>query len=202
MLHPSRSCTALKASSKSNVSICAVDRKRSVCQGTLDPQGVVQGEVQVQQLQLRPTVQAFAPDLAVPDGRLDLALTLAGTRQQLQGKAGSLSLPYSGRSGSSATFRPPSGSAVRLYRQTCTGRSRGTHSSRCAAQCGGYRPCARRAGPGVHGQLGHARASQSSRAAERWPAHARPARDWHTATAASARRTAPARRSTTTGRHR
>src|SRR5262249_17691337 len=48
-------------------------------QGTLDPQGVVQGEVQVQQLQLRPTVQAFAPDLGVPDGRLDLALTLAGT---------------------------------------------------------------------------------------------------------------------------
>ena len=29
-------------------------------QGTLDPQGVVQGEVQVQQLQLQPTVQAFA----------------------------------------------------------------------------------------------------------------------------------------------
>ena len=57
----------------------------------LDPQGVVQGEVQVQQLQLRPTVQAFAPDLAVPDGRLDLALTLAGTWQQPQGQ-GRLSL--------------------------------------------------------------------------------------------------------------
>ncbi|HSX82609.1 MAG TPA: translocation/assembly module TamB domain-containing protein, partial [Candidatus Saccharimonadia bacterium] len=55
-------------------------------QGTLDPQGVVQGEVQVQQLQLRPTVQAFAPDLVVPDGRLDLALTLAGTWQQPQGQ--------------------------------------------------------------------------------------------------------------------
>jgi len=60
-------------------------------QGTLDPQGVVQGEVQVQQLQLRPTVQAFAPDLAVPDGRLDLALTLSGTRQRPQGQ-GRLSL--------------------------------------------------------------------------------------------------------------
>jgi len=60
-------------------------------QGTLDPQGVVQGEVQVQQLQLRPTVQAFAPDLAVPDGRLDLALTLAGTWQRPQGH-GKLSL--------------------------------------------------------------------------------------------------------------
>src|SRR5207247_2280698 len=57
-------------------------------QGTLDPQGVVQGEVQVQQLQLRPTVQAFAPDLAVPDGHLDLALTLAGTlpRPPAQGR--------------------------------------------------------------------------------------------------------------------
>jgi translocation and assembly module TamB len=51
----------------------------------------VQGEVQVQQLQLRPTVQAFAPDLAVPDGRLDLALTLAGTLQRPQGQ-GRLSL--------------------------------------------------------------------------------------------------------------
>ena len=60
-------------------------------QGTLDPQGAVQGEVQVQQLQLRPTVQAFAPDLAVPDGRLDLALTLAGTLQRPQGR-GQLSL--------------------------------------------------------------------------------------------------------------
>src|SRR4029453_2153597 len=60
-------------------------------QGMLDPQGVIQGEVQVQQLQLRPTVQAFAPDLAVPDGRLDLALTLAGTRQRPQGQ-GRLSL--------------------------------------------------------------------------------------------------------------
>jgi translocation and assembly module TamB len=60
-------------------------------QGALDPQGVVQGEVQVQQLQLRPTVQAFAPHLDVPDGRLDLALTLAGTRQRPQGQ-GRLSL--------------------------------------------------------------------------------------------------------------
>ena len=60
-------------------------------QGTLDPQGIVQGEVQVQQLHLRSTVQAFAPDLAVPDGRLDLALTLAGTWQQPQGQ-GRLSL--------------------------------------------------------------------------------------------------------------
>ena len=60
-------------------------------QGTLDPRGVVQGEVQVQQLQLQPTVQAFAPALAVPDARLDLALTLAGTRQRPQGQ-GRLSL--------------------------------------------------------------------------------------------------------------
>jgi autotransporter translocation and assembly factor TamB len=60
-------------------------------QGTLDPGGVMQGEVQVQQLQLRPTVQAFAPDLAVPNGRLDLTLTLAGTRQRPQGQ-GQLSL--------------------------------------------------------------------------------------------------------------
>ena len=60
-------------------------------QGTLDPGGVVQGEVQVQQLQLQSTVQAFAPDLAVPDGRLDLTLTLSGTRQRPQGQ-GRLSL--------------------------------------------------------------------------------------------------------------
>ena len=56
-------------------------------QGTFDPGGVMQGEVRVQQLQLRPTVQAFAPDLAAPDGRLDLTLTLAGTRQRPQGQA-------------------------------------------------------------------------------------------------------------------
>jgi autotransporter translocation and assembly factor TamB len=55
-------------------------------QGTLAPGGVVQGEVQVQQLQLQPTVQAFAPDLVVPDGSLDLVLTLAGTRQRPQGQ--------------------------------------------------------------------------------------------------------------------
>ena len=60
-------------------------------QGTLDPQGVVQGEVRIQQLQLRPAVQTFAPDLAVPDGRLDLELTLAGTWQRPQGQ-GRLSL--------------------------------------------------------------------------------------------------------------
>jgi translocation and assembly module TamB len=60
-------------------------------QGRLDPRGPVQGEVQVQQLQLRSTVQAFAPDLAVPDGRLDLALTLTGTQQRPQGQ-GRLSL--------------------------------------------------------------------------------------------------------------
>src|SRR5262249_45500564 len=59
--------------------------------GTLDPQGVIQGEVQVQQLQLRPTVQAFAPDLGVPDGRRALALTLAGPLQRPQGQ-GQLSL--------------------------------------------------------------------------------------------------------------
>jgi autotransporter translocation and assembly factor TamB len=60
-------------------------------QGTLDPGGVVQGEVQVQQLQLQPTVLAFAPTVAVPDGRLDLTLSLAGTRQRPQGQ-GRLSL--------------------------------------------------------------------------------------------------------------
>ena len=59
--------------------------------GTLDPQGAVQGEVQVQALQLRPLAQAFAPELSLPDGRLDLALTLAGTLQQPRGQ-GQLSL--------------------------------------------------------------------------------------------------------------
>ena len=53
--------------------------------------GAVQAEVQVQALQLRPLVQAFAPELSLPDGRLDLALTLAGTLQQPRGQ-GQLSL--------------------------------------------------------------------------------------------------------------
>jgi autotransporter translocation and assembly factor TamB len=59
--------------------------------GSLDPQGAVQGEVQVQALQLRPLTQAFVPDQSLPDGRLDLSLTLAGTLQQPRAQ-GQLSL--------------------------------------------------------------------------------------------------------------
>jgi autotransporter translocation and assembly factor TamB len=68
-------------------------------QGTLDPQGVTQGEVQVQQLQLRPVIQVFAPDLDISDGRLDLALTLAGTwqRPQAQGKLSLTALQWQKR---------------------------------------------------------------------------------------------------------
>jgi autotransporter translocation and assembly factor TamB len=53
-------------------------------QGTLPPEGLVQAEVQVQELQIRPTVQIFSPQSDIPDGRLGLNLTLAGTLQQPQ----------------------------------------------------------------------------------------------------------------------
>ena len=86
MPHPSRSCAILKVVLQIQRLDLRSGSQAVRLQGTLDPQGAVQGEVQVQQLQLRPTVQAFAPDLAVPDGRLDLALTLAGTWQQPQGQ--------------------------------------------------------------------------------------------------------------------
>lgn len=53
-------------------------------QGTLNPRGAVQAEVQVQRLSLQPTARAFAPGLDVPNGRLDLSLTIRGTWQQPQ----------------------------------------------------------------------------------------------------------------------
>jgi translocation and assembly module TamB len=52
--------------------------------GTLAPAGPVQAEVQVQELQIRPTVQIFVPQSDLPDGRLSLNLTLGGTLQQPQ----------------------------------------------------------------------------------------------------------------------
>src|SRR5262249_47508587 len=53
-------------------------------QGTFDPHGAIQGEVQVQRLRLQPTVRTFAPHADVPNGRLNLALSLRGTLQQPQ----------------------------------------------------------------------------------------------------------------------
>jgi autotransporter translocation and assembly factor TamB len=53
-------------------------------QGTLLPEGLIQAEMQIQQLHLRPTVQAFMPEVDIPDGRLALVLTLGGTLQQPQ----------------------------------------------------------------------------------------------------------------------
>jgi len=52
--------------------------------GTLVPNGPVQVDVQVQQLQIRPMVQAFVPEAPTPDGSLTLNLTVRGTVQQPQ----------------------------------------------------------------------------------------------------------------------
>jgi translocation and assembly module TamB len=53
-------------------------------QGALTAQGAVQAQAQIRQLQVQPTVHVVAPDAAVPDGRLTLDLTVAGTLQQPQ----------------------------------------------------------------------------------------------------------------------
>ncbi|MGE3541210.1 MAG: translocation/assembly module TamB domain-containing protein [Candidatus Tectimicrobiota bacterium] len=51
-------------------------------QGNIVPDGPVQADVQLRQIRLRPTVQAFAPTAEVPDGRLNLSATIRGTVQQ------------------------------------------------------------------------------------------------------------------------
>jgi translocation and assembly module TamB len=53
-------------------------------QGTLAPEGAVAAAVRVQQRHVQSTVRAVVPDAAVPDGRLDLDLTLQGTVAQPQ----------------------------------------------------------------------------------------------------------------------
>jgi autotransporter translocation and assembly factor TamB len=67
--------------------------------GRLAQAGALGMDVQVQQLQIGPSVRAVKPDAAVADGQLSLELSLGGTLQQPQGK-GSLqltSLTYQGR---------------------------------------------------------------------------------------------------------
>jgi autotransporter translocation and assembly factor TamB len=53
-------------------------------QGQMRPNGPLQAEVQIQRLQIQPTVQAVAPSAQVPDGQLSLTLKLGGTLQQPQ----------------------------------------------------------------------------------------------------------------------
>jgi autotransporter translocation and assembly factor TamB len=67
--------------------------------GALAAAGPVQAEVQVQELQIRPTVQIFSPQSDIPDGRLSLNLTLAGTLQQpqMQGELQLTALQWQGR---------------------------------------------------------------------------------------------------------
>ena len=142
-------------------------------QGTLDPQGVVQGEVQVQQLQLRPTVQAFAPESCrarrAPGPGADPGWHPAAATGARPALADCHTV-------AEAAARRHSGNR-RAQQYDCTDRRAlagpGALTPPGAQHdAAGYRPCARRAGPGAHGQPGHARASQSSRAAQRWPAHA------------------------------
>ena len=65
-------------------------------QGTLAPEGTVTADVQVQQLHLRSTVQAVAPRVDIPDGRLALELSLQGTvaQPQLQGSMALTSIQW------------------------------------------------------------------------------------------------------------
>ena len=59
--------------------------------GRLGQGGALAAAVRVQQVQIGPNVRAVMPDTSVPEGRLSLDMTLAGTIQQPQGK-GSLQL--------------------------------------------------------------------------------------------------------------
>lgn len=51
-------------------------------QGKMHPQGLLQGELALQRIQLAATLQAFSPQTKGPDGQLELAVTFAGTVQQ------------------------------------------------------------------------------------------------------------------------
>ena len=53
-----------------------------LAQATLPPQGPIAGNVRIHQLHILPNVQAFAPALAVPDGEVQLEMTLKGTMQE------------------------------------------------------------------------------------------------------------------------
>jgi translocation and assembly module TamB len=60
--------------------------QRLSVEGGLGHAGDLGLDVRVQQLQIGPTVRAVRPDAAVPDGRLSLDLSLAGTLQQPRGQ--------------------------------------------------------------------------------------------------------------------
>ena len=51
-------------------------------QGRLQPHGPLAVKLQMQRVQLQPTVQALAPQAHVPDGRLNVDLRLSGTQKQ------------------------------------------------------------------------------------------------------------------------
>jgi autotransporter translocation and assembly factor TamB len=65
-------------------------------QGTLRADGAVQANIQVQRLQILPTVRVFTPDLVIPDGHLALDLACRGTlqRPQITGTLGITSLQW------------------------------------------------------------------------------------------------------------
>jgi len=50
-------------------------------QATLPPQGPIAGHVRINQLHIPSNVKAFAPDMTVPDGEIQLEINLKGTRQ-------------------------------------------------------------------------------------------------------------------------
>ncbi len=52
-------------------------------QATLPPQGPIAGNVRINQLHIPPNAKAFAPDVAVPDGYVQLNMQLKGTMQDL-----------------------------------------------------------------------------------------------------------------------
>jgi autotransporter translocation and assembly factor TamB len=66
--------------------------------GTLAPEGTVNVEMQIQQLQVQPTVQALSPGTMLPDGQLFLDVTLHGTLEQprLDGSLQLTSLQWQG----------------------------------------------------------------------------------------------------------
>jgi translocation and assembly module TamB len=60
-------------------------------QATLPPQGPIDGNIRINQLHIPPNAKAFAPDLMVPDGYVQLDIKLKGT-MQAPGAAGVLQL--------------------------------------------------------------------------------------------------------------
>ncbi|MGF1613937.1 MAG: translocation/assembly module TamB domain-containing protein [Gammaproteobacteria bacterium] len=61
--------------------------QRLRARGSWSPQGELTGNLRIEDLQIKPTVIAFAPSAPAPDGRLSLNLDVNGTIQQPQLKA-------------------------------------------------------------------------------------------------------------------